>query len=426
MSVRKTVLPSGLRIVTEEVSGVRSAAFGIWVNIGSRDESSKVAGASHFLEHLLFKGTKTRTALEISSAIEAVGGEMNAFTSKEYTCFYARVIDTDLPLAIDVISDLITSSIARAEDVEAERKVVLEEIAMRDDDPSDLVHEVFADTFFSSHQLGRPILGSVKSIKSLSRNAIFNYYKKNYQPHDIVISVAGNIKHKKVVEQVIRAISRDSFLDVPSREVNLRANTPVKLKGAKEIGLLNRKTEQAHILLGMPSVARDDKRRFAMGVLSAALGGGMSSRLFQEVREKRGLAYSVYSMSQQFAGTGYINFYAGCNPAKARDVISIIRDVLHDVAANGLTHEELTRAQGAVRGTLVLSQEDTGSRMSRIGKSELVYGEILGFDQILKAVSDVTTADVRALADEFLTQDPTLALVGPFSSRAPFEKALRA
>lgn len=426
MTVRKTVLPSGLRIVTEEVSGVRSAAFGIWVNIGSRDESAKVAGASHFLEHLLFKGTHTRSALEISSAIESVGGEMNAFTSKEYTCFYARVIDSDLPLAIDVISDLITSSLARPDDVDAERKVVLEEIAMRDDDPSDLVHEIFADTFFGSHQLGRPILGTVESIKGLSRTSIYNYYKKNYQPHDIVISVAGNIKHKRVVEQVTAAMSRDSFLDVPTRDFNLRPNTPVKHRRESDIGLLNRKTEQAHLLLGMPGVARNDKRRFAMGVLSAALGGGMSSRLFQEIREKRGLAYSVYSMSQQFAGTGFISFYAGCKPDRATEVVSIIREILHDVANNGLTHEELTRAQGAVRGTLVLSQEDTGSRMSRIGKSELVYGEVLGFDQILKAVSDVTSADVRALADEFLTQEPTLAVVGPFSKRAPFEKAVRA
>ncbi|NDC52417.1 MAG: insulinase family protein, partial [Actinobacteria bacterium] len=222
MTVRKTVLPSGLRIVTEEVAGVRSAAFGIWVNIGSRDESAKVAGASHFLEHLLFKGTTSRSALDISAAIESVGGEMNAFTSKEYTCFYARVIDTDLPIAIDVISDLITSSVARPEDVDAERKVVLEEIAMRDDDPSDLVHELFAETFYGETQLGKPILGTTQSIKNLSRNSIFNYYKKNYQPHDLVVSVAGNIKHKKVVELVTRALSRDAFLDVPTRDFNLR------------------------------------------------------------------------------------------------------------------------------------------------------------------------------------------------------------
>jgi len=424
MTVRKTVLPSGLRIVTEEISGVRSAAYGIWVNVGSRDESLKTAGASHFLEHLLFKGTETRSALDISSAIEAVGGEMNAFTSKEYTCFYARVIDSDLPLAIEVISDLITSSVGRAEDVEAERKVVLEEISMRDDDPSDLVHEVFSETFYGDTPLGRSILGTTDSIKLLSRNAIFNYYKKRYLPQDIVVAVAGNIKHQKVVDQVIKAMSKDGFLESGKKEFNLRSNSSVRRVTKQNVGLMNRKTEQAHLFLGMPGVDRNDPRRFAMGVLSAALGGGMSSRLFQEIREKRGLAYSVYSYAQQFAGSGFLGFYAGCNPSKATEVVSIMRDVLHDVASNGLTHEELLRAQGAVRGTLVLSQEDTGSRMSRIGKSELVYGEIMTFDQILKALADVSSADIRSLADEILHAAPTLAVVGPFAKRSVFERAL--
>jgi predicted Zn-dependent peptidase len=423
MTLRKTVHPSGLRIVTEEISNVRSAAFGIWVNVGSRDESPKVAGASHFLEHLLFKGTKTRTALEISSAIEAVGGEMNAFTSKEYTCFYARVIDTDLPLAIEVISDLITSSIGRPEDVESERKVVLEEISMRDDDPSDLVHDLFSETFFGDTPVGRPILGTVKSINEMSRSAVFNYYKKKYLPQDIVVSVAGNIKHQKVIDQVIKAMSRDEFLGNTKRAANMRPSTSVKRKGEK-VGLIYRKTEQAHLFLGVDGVARDDERRFAMSVLSAALGGGMSSRLFQEVREKRGLAYSVYSYAQQFAGTGMLGFYAGCTPQKTTEVIQIIREILNDVAVNGLTHEELIRAQGAVRGTLVLSQEDTGSRMSRIGKSELVHGEVLGFDEILGAISAVTSSDIRELASEFLTKSPTLAIVGPFKKESVFEKVM--
>ena len=424
MTVRKTVLPSGLRIVTEEVTGVRSAAFGIWVNVGSRDESPATAGASHFLEHLLFKGTKTRSALDISSAIEAVGGEMNAFTGKEYTCFYARVIDTDLPLAIDVISELITSSLVNKEDVDAERKVVLEEISMRDDDPSDLIHDLFAETYYGDTQLGRPILGSVKSIKGMSRATVFNYYKKRYQPSDLVIAVAGNLNHKKVVELVTRAMVRDGFLDVQHSGYEIRKSAHIKVPTKARVGLLNRKTEQAHLFLGMESVARDDHRRFAMSVLSAALGGGMSSRLFQEIREKRGLAYSVYSYAQQFAGSGVIGFYAGCNPIKARDVVSIIRDVLHDVAHNGLTHEEVLRAQGAVKGTLVLSQEDTGSRMSRIGKSELVYGENLGFDQILQEISNVTNEQIRAVASEFLTKSPTLAVVGPYKSGSIFEKVL--
>ena len=424
MSVRRTVLPSGLRIVTEEVPSVRSAAIGIWVNVGSRDETPAVAGASHFLEHLLFKGTTRRTALEISATIEAVGGEMNAFTSKEYTCFYARVIDTDLPMAIDVVSDLITSSIVSALDVDAERKVVLEEIAMRDDDPSDLVHDLYAETYYGDTTLGRPILGTVKSIKEMSRSSVFNYYKKKYLPQDLVVAVAGNIKHKRVVAMVEEALSRDNFLDVKGAP-QIRLNTPVKTKPMRSVGLLTRKTEQAHMFYGMEGVARADDRRFAMGVLASALGGGMSSRLFQEIREKRGLAYSVYAYAQQFAGSGQIGFYAGCNPAKAIEVVEIIREILADVAENGMSHEEIERAKGAVRGSLVLSQEDSGSRMSRIGKNEIVYGQVMGFDDILKAISRVNPTDVREIASEYLTKSPTLALVGPFKNEAKFEKVLR-
>jgi predicted Zn-dependent peptidase len=423
MSVRRTVLPSGLRIVTEEVSSVRSAAVGIWVNIGSRDEAPATAGASHFLEHLLFKGTPSRNALEISSAIESVGGEMNAFTSKEYTCFYARVIDTDLPMAVDVISDLITSSIVTAEDVDAERKVVLEEIAMRDDDPSDLVHDLYAETYYGDTALGRPILGTIDSINNMSRNTVFNYYKKRYLPQDLVVAVAGNIKHKRVVAMVEEALSRDNFLDVQGTP-QIRPNTPIKRGKQGRVGIIYRKSEQAHMFYGMEGVARNDDRRFTMGVLSSALGGGMSSRLFQEIREKRGLAYSVYSYAQQFAGSGQIGFYAGCNPTKATEVINIIQEVLADVASNGMSHEEIERAKGAVRGSLVLSQEDSASRMSRIGKSEIVYGDIMGFDEILKAVARVTPEDVRVIASEFLTKTPTLGVVGPYKSESHFERVL--
>ena len=424
MSVKRSVHSSGLRIVTEEVPSVRSAAVGIWVNVGSRDEAPATAGASHFLEHLLFKGTTSRTALEISSSIESVGGEMNAFTSKEYTCFYARVIDTDLPMAIDVVSDLITSSIVTALDVDAERKVVLEEIAMRDDDPSDLVHDLFSDTYYGDTPIGRPILGTIDSINGMSRSTVFNYYKKKYLPQDLVVAVAGNIKHKKVVAMVEQALSRDNFLDVLAGPV-IRPNIPVKNTKQQSVGLLYKKSEQAHMFYGMEGVARADERRFAMGVLSAALGGGMSSRLFQEIREKRGLAYSVYAYAQQFAGSGVLGFYAGCNPTKAIEVVEIIRSVLSDVADNGMTHEEIERAKGAVRGSLVLSQEDTGSRMSRIGKNEIVYGQVMDFDDILKAISRVSAEDIREIASEFLVKTPTLALVGPFKNESKFEKVLQ-
>jgi len=421
----RTVLPSGLRIVTEEERSVRSAAFGIWVNVGSRDESLSTAGASHFLEHLLFKGTKTRTSLEISSSIEAVGGETNAFTSKEYTCFYARVIDKDLPLAVDVISDLITSSVVKAADVDAERKVVLEEIAMRDDDPSDLIHDLFLEKYYGDTPLGRPILGTVESINEMSRSTVFNYYRKRYRPQDLVVAVAGNVKHKEVVQMVEDALSKDNFLDQPKSDYEIRSSGAVKVPGRGQVTLLDRKTEQAHIVYGVEGVARNDKRRFALSILATALGGGMSSRLFQEIREKRGLAYSTYSYSQQFAGSGVLSFYVGCKPDRAIEATKIIQDILHDVAEKGLTDEEILRAKGAVSGSLVLSQEDTGSRMTRIGKSELVYGEIMSFDQILQEIADVTPDQIKEIARQSLPTSPTLAVVGPFRSKAKFEGLIK-
>jgi predicted Zn-dependent peptidase len=421
----RTVLPSGLRIVTEEERTVRSATFGIWVNVGSRDESLSTAGASHFLEHLLFKGTKRRSSLEISSAIEAVGGETNAFTSKEYTCFYARVIDKDLPLAVDVISDLITSSVIKQEDLDAERKVVLEEIAMRDDDPSDLIHDLFLEKYYGDTPLGRPILGTVESIKSMSQNTVFNYYKKRYKPQDMVVAVAGNIKHKNVVRLVEDALSKDNFLDQIKEDYQVRASSNVKVLGKGKVSLLDRKTEQAHIVYGVPSVARDDKRRFALSILSSALGGGMSSRLFQEIREKRGLAYSTYAYNQQFAGSGVLSFYVGCKPERAEEAIRIIQAILQDVAQYGLTDEEISRAKGAVSGSLVLSQEDTGSRMTRIGKSELVYGQVLSFDQILQEISEVTPEQIKEIARQILPVSPTLAVVGPFRSTSKFERLIK-
>jgi len=420
----KTILPSGLRIVTEEVSTSRSAAVGIWANVGSRDEVKSVAGASHFLEHLLFKGTKTRTALEISSAIEAVGGEMNAFTGQEYTCFYARVIDTDLPLAVDVVTDLITSSTFTAADVDSERKVVLSEIAVRDDDPSDYIHELYLDTYYGDSPVGRSILGTVDSINKMPRNSIYNYYKKHYQPENLVVSVAGNVKHKKVVKMVEEALSKDGFLDVPNNKHEVRAATPIKTPGLGKVGLIDRKTEQAHILYGFPGLARSDERRFALSVLSSAIGGGMASRLFQEIREKRGLAYTTYAYPQQFAGTGTLAFYAGCKTEKAEEVIKLMRDISESVAQHGLTDEEISRAKGAVTGGLILGQEDTGSRMSRIGKSELVYGEIMSFDDILNKVRSVTPEQVHQLARDLFSAPATLALVGPFRSKAKFEKVI--
>jgi predicted Zn-dependent peptidase len=425
-NIRKAVLPSGLRIVTEELPTVRSAAFGIWVNVGSRDESPSVAGASHFLEHLLFKGTKRRTAMEISSTIEAVGGEMNAFTGKEYTCFYARVLDENLPLAIEVITDLITSSVVQPADVDSERGVVLEEIHMRDDDPSDLIHDVFTETLYGDTPLGRAILGTVESISGMSRNSVHGYYKRRYLPSDLVVAVAGNIKHDEVVRQTKRAFAADGFMAERAKPADVRSASPVKHKGLGEYRVLAKDTEQAHVLLGMPGLSRTDERRFALGVLNTALGGGMSSRLFQEIREKRGLAYSVYSYSQQFAGSGLFGVYAGCQPSKVHEVLKITRDLLADVAENGLRDDELERAKGQARGGLVLGLEDTGSRMSRIGKSELMFGDLKTIDEMLAEIDAVTAQDVRGVASALLGKRPTLAVIGPFKGRvaSKFQEAV--
>jgi predicted Zn-dependent peptidase len=420
--VRHTVLPGGLRIVTESVPTVRSVTVGVWVGVGSRDEAPSLAGASHYLEHLLFKGTRRRDALDISAAIDAVGGEMNAFTSKEYTCFYARVLDTDLPLAVDVVGDLVTSSVIRAADVDAERGVILEEIAMHEDDPTDMVHDQFAQVLFGGGALARPVLGTVSSIETIGRSAINGYYRRRYRPQDMVVAVAGNVEHANVVRLVKKAFGAAGMLDGDAEPTAARGGR--LLTTSRGVRVVRRTTEQANVVLGGPGVARTDERRFALGVLNAALGGGMSSRLFQEVREKRGLAYSVYSYHAQYADTGMFGVYAGCVPRKVDDVLAICRDVLDKVAAAGITVEELERGKGQLRGSMVLGLEDTGSRMSRIGKAELVYGEQLSVDDVLARIDSVTLDEVTDVAADVLSATPTLAVVGPFDEDRDFSRSV--
>jgi predicted Zn-dependent peptidase len=421
--VRHTVLPGGLRIVTEAMPTVRSVTVGIWVGVGSRDEAPSLAGASHYLEHLLFKGTKRRDAMTISSAIDAVGGEMNAFTSKEYTCFYARVLDTDLPLAVDMVCDLVTSSVIKAADVESERGVILEEIAMHEDDPTDMVHDQFAQVLFGDGPLGRPVLGSVESIETIGRSAIAGYYRRRYRPQDMVVAVAGNVDHASVV-RLVRAAFATAGLDAGDASPAGPRLGAQRAAGIGGVRVIRRTTEQANVVLGTPGMSRRDDRRFALGVLNAALGGGMSSRLFQEVREKRGLAYSVYSYHAQYADTGLFGIYAGCVPRKVDDVLAICREEVEKVTDHGITAEELERGKGQLRGSLVLGLEDTGSRMSRIGKAELVYGELLSVDHIIDRINRVSLDDVSVVAAEVLTATPTLAVVGPFDEDRDFTSAV--
>jgi predicted Zn-dependent peptidase len=418
--VVRTVLPGGLRVITESLPAVRSAAFGIWAGVGSRDEVGGHIGATHYLEHLLFKGTRRRTALDISAAMDAVGGELNAFTAKEYTCYYARVLDADLPLAIDVLSDMVTGSLLEPKEVDAERGVILEEIAMNDDDPTDTVHEAFAAQLFGDTPLGRPILGSVDSINAITRDEIAAHYAAKYTPDHLVVAAAGRVDHDEVVELTRAAFEPVLTGDAAPVAPRLAGDGPSWGEPGTGVRLVSRTIEQANLVLGCEGLARTDERKYALGVLNAALGGGMSSRLFQEVREKRGLAYSVYSFSSQHADTGIWGVYVGCLPAKADEVLSICRDEIGKVIDGGLTDAELERGKGQLRGSIVLGLEDPSSRMSRLGKAELVYPNLEPVDEILAAIEAVSHDEIRAIAADVLARPKALAVVGPFDDPGAF------
>ncbi len=412
-TVRRTVLPSGLRVITEAVPGTRSFSIGVWVGIGSRDESPALSGASHFLEHLLFKGTPKRSALDISAHIEAVGGETNAFTTKEYTCYYARVLDTDAGLAVDVLVDAVANSVLAEADVETERGVILEEIAMHDDEPGDEVHDLLTGALYGNHPLGRLVSGTVDTITPMTRAQINSFYRRRYTPPVMVVAAAGNLDHAAVVRHVRKALAGsplDGGAAQPQPHRDPTARIPVR---RPRVEVRDKDTEQAHVALGVPGLGRLDPRRFALGVLNNCLGGGMSSRLFQEIREKRGLAYSVYSYTAQYAEAGIFAVYAGCAPAKAGEVLDLVREEIDRVAGHGLTDAEVARGKGMAKGSLVLGLEDSGSRMSRLGKGELVYAELLSVDALLAAVDAVSVDDVRAVAAEILSRPPSLAAIGP-------------
>jgi predicted Zn-dependent peptidase len=412
--VRRTTLPNGLRVVTESVPGVRSVSFGAWIGVGSRDETPRQTGAAHFLEHLLFKGTQTRSAWEITAPIEAVGGEMNAFTAKEYTCYYARVLDDDTELAIDTVCDVVLNGRLDAGDIEGEREVILEEIAMNDDDPGDTVHDLYMRTHYGDGPLGRPILGTQDSLEALTPQGIRSFYRRHYVAPRMVVAAAGAVDHDEVVERVRTAFRGADIPGEPVIRPATRRAPAAPGRGTRAV--THRPSEQAHLVLGLGGIRRTDDRRYALGVLNAALGGGMSSRLFQSVREERGLAYSVYSFVSSFADTGYTGVYVGCLPDKLRDVLEVTHEVIADVARSGLGDEELRRGRGQLRGSVVLGQEDAGSRMSRIAKGELLYGEIPSIDDIVARIDAVTPDDISALAGELLTEPPTYAAIGPFDN----------
>jgi predicted Zn-dependent peptidase len=407
--VRRTVLPGGLRVISESVPGVRSVAFGVWVGIGSRDETLAQAGASHYLEHLLFKGTKRRDALTIAAELEAVGGELNAFTAKEYTCYYARVLDNDLPLAVDVICDMITSSLIASRDVDSERTVILEEIAMHDDDPGDAVHDTFAEIVWPRSPLGRPVLGTVDSITSISRQSVANYYRRHYSANNLVIAAAGNLDHGALVRLVKKAFAGVQVDDKPPSAPRVGGRSPGFVPGRS---VVRRPTEQANLVIGTPGLPRLDERRFSLGVLNAAVGGGMSSRLFQEVREKRGLAYSIYSFSHSYSDGGIFGIYAGTGENEAAELMPVLRDELRQLVA-GLSSDELARARAQLKAGLLMSLEGTTARCEQQASHMLIHGRPLDPQELVGHIDAVDEDAVVRVAKRIIAGKPTVAALGP-------------
>ncbi|WP_343319971.1 pitrilysin family protein [Arthrobacter sp. TMP15] len=419
--VRRSVLPGGVRVLTEFMPGQRSATIGFWVGVGSRDESEGQHGSTHFLEHLLFKGTKRRTALEIASAFDEVGGESNAATAKESTCYFARVLDTDLPMAIDVIADMVTSAVIDPAELEQERDVILEEIAMDSDDPTDVAHENFVAAVLGEHALGRPIGGTPEAIMAVGRESVWAHYQKHYRPETLVITAAGGLDHEAVCEQVLQALRTAGWsLDDGVAPADRRSSEPADVSGMTGLHVIKRQVEQANIILGCPSLRATDPRRYVMSVLNSILGGGMSSRLFQEIREKRGLVYSTYSFASAYADTGYFGMYAGCAPSKVGQVIGLLETELEKLAEHGVSESELAKALGQLAGGIVLGLEDSGSRMSRLGRAELVTGKFLDIDESLDRIRKVTAVQIQELAQELAASPRTITVVGPFEETETF------
>ncbi|MGV8859489.1 M16 family metallopeptidase [Rhodoglobus sp.] len=414
--VRRTVLPSGVRILSEQVPGARSATVGYWVAAGSRDELPGTFGATHFLEHLLFKGTPSRTALDIAVSFDAVGGEHNAMTAKEYTCYYAKVQDIDLPMAIEVIGDMLTSSLIDPTEFANERGVILEELAMADDDPTDVASERFFEAVFGDHPLGRPIGGSAETINAISRESVMKHYRGNYRPQDLVITVAGAVDHDMLLAAVSACLVGAgwdlSYEATPVARRDSAATAASATTAAQRLQITHRPIEQANIIAGVEGLSATDERRATLTVLNSILGSGMSSRLFQEVREKRGLAYSVYSFAPSYSDAGIFGIYAGCSPAKSAQVAELMLEEFSKLGDAHVTDEEISRAVGQLRGASALALEDSDSRMSRLGRSELTLGEFIDLDTSIARISAVTADGIQELARELSSRPLSIAAVG--------------
>ena len=411
--VSLTTLSNGLKVVTETIASVRSASIGLWVDVGSRDEEGPIHGATHYLEHLLFKGTTTRNALQLAQVLDEVGGDMNAFTTKEYTAYYARCMDRDVARAVDVLSEMLTASTFPDREVESERDVVLEELNIHFDTPDDLVHSVFADALFGDHPLGKEILGTRESMKAMTRSQVMSWWQSRYTADQIVLAGAGHIDHDEIV-----ALAEEHLAGLaPAGEAFPERARPADGVVAT-VQVNNRPTEQVNVVIGRQGLPRGHKLRWASAVMNQVLGGGMASRLFQDIREQRGLAYAVYSFSQNFADTGIQGVYLGTNPGKLEEAVDAVGAQLCAMVTDGITADELRQAKGYLTGATLLGLEDTGARMSRLGRSMITGQELLSFDDIIAKIEAVTADDVAEVANMTIAGTQAIGLVGPIDETA--------
>ncbi|MEC0135993.1 pitrilysin family protein [Paenibacillus macerans] len=401
--MKKTQLKNGLRVVMEQIPTCRSVSFGIWVKTGSRNEQPEVGGISHFIEHMLFKGTERFSARDIAEQFDAIGGNVNAFTSKEYTCYYAKVLDEHLPIAVDVLADMFFRSLFDPEELRKEKNVIVEEISMYEDTPDDMVHDLVSQAAYGDHPLALPILGTEEKLRAMESDHLRAYMREHYTIENTVISVAGNID-----DQVVELLEK-YFGDFAIRGDRGSLAAPDFLGDLK---FYRKKTEQNHICLSFPGLPIGDEKQYAMTLLNNALGGGMSSRLFQEIREKRGLAYSVYSYHSSHADSGLFTVYAGTAPRQTKEVLELTKEILHDVSVNGITESELGKGKEQLKGSLILSLESTGSRMNRLGKNELMLGRHYTLDEMIARIEAVTMDDVNDVLGRMFSRPFALAMVG--------------
>lgn len=394
---KKDTLPNGVRIVTEEIPHVRSAAIGIWVGAGSRYEDEGNNGVAHFIEHMLFKGTARRTAKDIAETLDAVGGQLNAFTSKEYTCYYAKVLDEHLDVAIDLLSDMYFFSLFREEDITREKNVIIEEIKMYEDTPDELIHDIFANTLWRGHALGRPIIGAEEIIAAQGRADLLSFRDRFYTPEAVVIAVAGNINHEAVVEKLQPLFGK--LQGLPSRRVGAAPQPN------RRVYCQDKNTEQIHICLGTPGLPLDHQQIYVLHVMNSVLGGGLSSRLFQEIREERGLAYSIFTYHSSYHDAGLFCIYAGLSRNNLAQVIPLISSQVNDIRCHGITGAELSRAKEQLKGSILLGLENVSNRMSRMGKSELSLNRIITAEEAIEKIAQVSLEDIKYLAETLLLKD---------------------